>query len=258
MLLLCIDESGDHSLIKIDPQYPVFVLGGVIGHADHIEVTLRERVRTLKVTHFGHDQVHLHTADIVRHRAGFERLKDPRALTGFISDLGALVLESEVTAVACAIRKDWHIRRYTTAALDPYLLALEVIAERFCLELESRGEIGKIYAESRGDALDNQLRIAWQILCVRGTRYISARRLMKRVVDVRFLTKHDQHPGVEMADLIVSPVARHVIGRPSKPDWDIVQSKLRKGPGGSADGYGLVVLPTKEEGQDPRCSSQPL
>jgi hypothetical protein len=27
---LYLDESGDHSLTVIDPQYPVFVLGGVI------------------------------------------------------------------------------------------------------------------------------------------------------------------------------------------------------------------------------------
>lgn len=29
-LVLFLDESGDHSLGKIDPQYPVFVLCGVI------------------------------------------------------------------------------------------------------------------------------------------------------------------------------------------------------------------------------------
>ena len=30
MKILYLDESGDHSLSVIDPQYPVFVLGGVI------------------------------------------------------------------------------------------------------------------------------------------------------------------------------------------------------------------------------------
>jgi hypothetical protein len=30
MLVLFLDESGDHSLDKIDPQYSVFVLGGCI------------------------------------------------------------------------------------------------------------------------------------------------------------------------------------------------------------------------------------
>ena len=30
MKVLFLDESGDHSLAKIDPQYPLFVLGGII------------------------------------------------------------------------------------------------------------------------------------------------------------------------------------------------------------------------------------
>jgi hypothetical protein len=30
MKVLFLDESGDHNLLKIDPQYPLFVLGGVI------------------------------------------------------------------------------------------------------------------------------------------------------------------------------------------------------------------------------------
>ncbi|MGI8642877.1 MAG: DUF3800 domain-containing protein, partial [Thermomicrobiales bacterium] len=30
MKLLFLDESGDHSLEKIDEDYPIFVLGGVV------------------------------------------------------------------------------------------------------------------------------------------------------------------------------------------------------------------------------------
>lgn len=30
MKVLYLDESGDHSLEVVDPQYPVFVLGGII------------------------------------------------------------------------------------------------------------------------------------------------------------------------------------------------------------------------------------
>jgi hypothetical protein len=257
MLLYCIDESGDHSLAKIDPQYPVFVLGGVIARPDYIKGELRQQVDRLKVRHFGDHRLNLHTADIVRHRAGFERLKDRHALAAFLADLGLLVRASEVTAVACAIRKDWHIRVYRAAALDPYLLALEVIAERFCLELENRGEVGCICAESRGEVLDSQLRLAWSILKARGSLHLSARRISRRISGIEFLTKKDLHPGLELADLFVSPVARHVIGRPAKPDWEIVKSKLLRGPEGAVDGYGLIVLPAKEEGQDPRCSSQP-
>jgi 23S rRNA U2552 (ribose-2'-O)-methylase RlmE/FtsJ len=35
MKVLFLDESGDHNLSVIDPQYPLFVLGGVIMDLDY-------------------------------------------------------------------------------------------------------------------------------------------------------------------------------------------------------------------------------
>jgi hypothetical protein len=58
MKVLFIDESGDHSLAVIDPQYPVFVLGGVIVDSDYAAGEMAERVRDLKLQLFG-------TADLV-------------------------------------------------------------------------------------------------------------------------------------------------------------------------------------------------
>jgi hypothetical protein len=58
-----LDESGDHSLKVIDPQYPVFVLGGVIADADYAHGELEERVRRFKRDLFGRDDLILHTAD---------------------------------------------------------------------------------------------------------------------------------------------------------------------------------------------------
>ena len=43
--VMFLDESGDHSLRVIDPQYPMFVLGGVIVDRDYAENELDERVR---------------------------------------------------------------------------------------------------------------------------------------------------------------------------------------------------------------------
>ncbi|MHB8782940.1 MAG: DUF3800 domain-containing protein [Desulfobacteria bacterium] len=37
MKILFLDESGDHNLSVIDPQYPLFVLGGVIVDKDYAE-----------------------------------------------------------------------------------------------------------------------------------------------------------------------------------------------------------------------------
>ncbi len=37
--------------------------------------------------------------------------------------------------MACAIHKDEHLSRYGVAALDPYLLSLDVLVELFCLDI---------------------------------------------------------------------------------------------------------------------------
>ena len=34
-----------------------------------------------------------------------------------------------------------------------------------------------------------------------------------------------------------------LLGKPDKDDWLIVEQKLRRGPGGDVEGYGLVSLP---------------
>jgi Trm5-related predicted tRNA methylase len=53
MKLLFLDESGDHSLDKIDPQYPVFVLGGIIVDEEYAKGELTQRVQKFKQDLFG-------------------------------------------------------------------------------------------------------------------------------------------------------------------------------------------------------------
>ncbi|HEY3761930.1 MAG TPA: DUF3800 domain-containing protein [Verrucomicrobiae bacterium] len=53
MKVLFLDESGDHNLTVIDPQYPLFVLGGVIIDKDYAENELTREVNTFKQELFG-------------------------------------------------------------------------------------------------------------------------------------------------------------------------------------------------------------
>ncbi len=45
MKVMFLDESGSHNLTVIDPQYPVFVLGGVIVDADYAAGPVEQRLR---------------------------------------------------------------------------------------------------------------------------------------------------------------------------------------------------------------------
>ena len=55
-------------------------------------------------------------------------------------------------------------------------------------------------------------------------------------------TKRAGEVGLELADRVVSPVGRHVIGKPLRKNWLIVADELRPR-NGSWRGAGLVVLP---------------
>jgi hypothetical protein len=62
--------------------------------------------------------------------------------------------------------------------------------------------------------------------------------------------------GLELADVVVSPLGRLVAGMPDRLDTEIVVGKLRIGPGGSWEGAGLAVLPN-EKGRGPLRSTRP-
>lgn len=52
-----VDESGDHSLASIDPDYPVFVLALCVFHKRHYAEKIIPAVEKLKFNYFGHDSV---------------------------------------------------------------------------------------------------------------------------------------------------------------------------------------------------------
>jgi len=248
--ILFLDESGDHNLTAIDPQYPLFVLGGVIVDKDYAEGSLTQELDAFKATFFDNTDIVLHTADIARNRGGFERLKETAFRSQFYEALNALMRRLQYSVVACAIRKDEHLSRYGIAALDPYMLSLDVLVERFCFDIGKVTGGGLIVAEKRDPTLDRELDVAWLNLKIRGTRYLQAREIEDRVVGLNLRAKQDNVAGLQLADLVVSPIGRHLLGKSDKADWQIVEGKFRRSPRGRVDGYGLVVLP-KENGPAP-------
>ena len=63
-------------------------------------------------------------------------LKDKDFRAYFYQELNSLMRDLQYTVVACAIHKDNHLSRYGVAALDPYLLSLDILVERFGFEIQ--------------------------------------------------------------------------------------------------------------------------
>ncbi|MCC8369539.1 MAG: hypothetical protein LN573_05740 [Rickettsia endosymbiont of Oxypoda opaca] len=79
--------------------------------------------------------------------------------------------------VACVIHKNDHLNSYGSAALDPYILSLDILLERFGYELLPKKEQRIVIAERRDATLDNQLKIAKENLKIQGTRHFRAKYL---------------------------------------------------------------------------------
>ena len=243
MKYLFLDESGDHSLTRIDPQYLVFVLGGVVVDAGYAEGELTRRLERFKLDVLGTSDVTLHTADIVRTRGAFAALKDVALRQRFYAALNRVMRELDYKVVACAIKKDAHVAAYGLAALDPSMLSMSVLVERFCFEIADRGDSrGRIVAERRGRGFDAALRLAWAALEVGGTAYLPPSVIKQRLAGLHLRDKKRRIAGLELADLVVSPIGRFVAGLPPREDFEIVREKLRRRDG-EYMGAGLVILP---------------
>jgi len=122
--------------------------------------------------------------------------------------------------------------------VDPYWLSLQVLVERFCYEIGTNRKGGEIVAESRRPDLDRQLNAAYRSI---QTRYLDHATITDRIGGLKCVPKSDNVAGLQVADLVVSPIGRYVLGKPTKEDFEIVKEKFRGG--ANFEGKGLVVLP---------------
>ncbi len=243
MKILFLDESGDHNMEKIDSKYPVFVLAGVIFESEYYTKNAKQRIGKFKKKLFENEKIILHTADIYRNRNGFEELKNPKFREKFYFELNKLIDDLNFNIIASGIHKNKHFARYGISAVDPYLLSLEFIVERFIFSLDECGEKGIIVAESRGNQLDNQLEIAWLNLKVRGTRFIEPVRISEKITDFKIVAKSKGVEGLEVADLVASPIGRSVMKKKSKEDFRTIKKKFRKNSSGHIIGHGMIIFP---------------
>jgi hypothetical protein len=64
MKVMFLDESGDHSLDKIDNSYPMFVLAGCIFDFDYYTNFVEPEARKLKIKYFKKENIIFRSYDI--------------------------------------------------------------------------------------------------------------------------------------------------------------------------------------------------
>ena len=110
-----VDESGDHGLESIDPNYPVFVLAFVVFHKRHYAQSVVAAVEAFKFKHFGHDVVVLHETDIRKEKGAF-KFESRAEKHAFIDELTGIIDASNFILISCVIDK----RRLRERGSNPY------------------------------------------------------------------------------------------------------------------------------------------
>ena len=243
--LLYLDESGNHEIQKIDPDYPVFVLGGVIVDASYAKTVLEADVCRFKYRWFSDSNVVLHTADMVRNRFEFVMLKDSAVRERFYRDLNAMMRRLDYSVVAVGVRK-YEFRdhgRLRYRRLDLYSLGFELLLELFYDEVVKARAIGEVVAEQRLPELDRRLIRSWERHLRTGASNVASSEFGRRIGRLDLKPKSENIARLQLADLVVSPIGRHVIGKHDKEDWRIIRGKVLNGSDASGEGYGLITLP---------------
>lgn len=244
---LYLDESGDPNPRSASEEYPVFVLGGVICDEHYADTVVRAALNSIKQDLFGRADFPLHTAEFKRNLGPFRVLKDDLALRAVLrSRILQVLRELDYTVLACAVHRDYADAQGGQADVDRYPLVLQALVEQFCDVIGQRGEhdepSGRIIVESRRPRDDRAVMREWESMLDRGTTSVRGPVIKRRIRSLSVRPKSDLIPGLELADLVVSPVGRYAIGKPPVAEWEAVSEKMRQGPNGQIAGYGLIKL----------------
>lgn len=249
MKILFLDESGDHNLTIIDKDYPLFVLAGIVLDEKYHREILSAELAKFKLELFGNEKVFLHYRDYTRNQNGFEKMADKDFRENFYSGLNKVISIAKSTLLACVIDKARHKEKYGLLAMDPYVLSLEILVERFVILLQEAGERGTIIAESRGNQLDNELQLAFLNLKIKGTRFLRPKQVNETVENIIFKKKEENVVGLQLVDTMVTPIGRRYLNKVNfYLNYETIKGKFRKINCGKYKGYGLVVLPAKKNG----------
>jgi len=225
------DESGDHGMVNIDPQYPMFALTFCVMRKDAYTAEIVPAMQGLKFGIWGHDTVVLHEHEIRKSLGAFGVLRTDRALrTRFMDELNALIETAPMTIYASVIDKAKHRAKYANP-WNPYEIALHFCMERLHMMLTAEGQHGKtvhVVFESRGAREDAELELEFRRIAGNDSHWGYRRHDFSRFdFQPVFIPKAANASGLQLADLTARPIALSQL-RPGQPNraFEIIRPKL--------------------------------
>ncbi len=99
---LFIDETGDHGLTTLNPDFPVFLLCGALIAEQEYE-KIKDSFNTIKTNLWGNKSVIFHSRDIRKCEKEFSVLFDLDKKKWFYENLNAAIANHNYTIIASAI-----------------------------------------------------------------------------------------------------------------------------------------------------------
>lgn len=227
--IVFIDESGDHGLLSVDQEYPIFVLVFVIIKKSTYINEILPKFQKLKFDYFGHDHVVLHEHDLRKEKGIFSLLRTDRDLReNFMNDLGILMKECSFKFFASVIDKEKLQKRYTNPH-NPYEIGMLFCAEKileFLLENQQRSQITHMVIESRGSKEDRELELEFRRICDNQSKIYSASDFKQISLELVYADKKSNSIGLQIADLIARPIGINKI-RPQQKNraYELISKK---------------------------------
>jgi hypothetical protein len=243
-----VDESGDHGMQTVDPNYPMFVLAFCIFYKRHYCEKVVPALQKFKFNHFGHDHVVLHEHEIRKEKGEF-KFHSRKQKQEFIGQLTEIIAASNFILVSCVIDKA-RLRDKDELPPNPYHLALGFCLEtlyEFLLEKNQDDALTHVVVECRGAKEDKDLELEFRRICD------GANRLNQRLpFEIIFADKKSNSTGLQLADLVARPVGIHVL-RPRQENraFDVLKRKFfccggRDKVGEGYENWGLKIYPAPE------------
>lgn len=215
------DESGDHGLVSIDPQFPVFALIFCVFEKTRYANEVEPAFRQLKFKWFGHDAAILHEREIRKQAPPFEFLRrDTATREAFLADVNAIMETAPFHAYVSVIDKTRLRERYVEPH-NPYDLAMLFCMEKLSNRLVTDGQRGKlthVLFEGRGRVEDAQLELEFRRITSHQRRWgWRAVDFERTPLEPIFVPKAANLAGHQFSDLIVRSLALRAL-RPDQPN----------------------------------------
>ena len=238
-----LDESGDHSLNKVDQSYPMFVLAGCIFDLEYYNKVAEPQINTLKTKYFKRTDIVLRSYDIRKQKNDFSTLVDYKTRVNFLDDLSSLLTGLEFNLVAAGINKLNLIDHYNQPS-NPYDLCFQFILERAVMYLGRSTDQLILRAESRETYNDKNLAQVYENFRNNGNgSFIKPEEVQRKLIDLSFNQKTQNVAGNQVSDLVAYPIGKWILDRnkENKP-FEIVKQKFHK-KNSAYINYGLKIFP---------------